>query len=107
VFTGNTANSKQRTGTMKARKTTRGAWMRLRSRHALIAAMAAQHFTLKDVGLLAGCDSSMIGHLKTGHCETCTPALAVRIEKALRVPPGALFEPKFLKVKKPTVWTDA
>ena len=41
----------------------------------------------------------MIGHLLSGHKTSCTPELAVRIEKALRVQPGSLFMPRSSTVK--------
>jgi plasmid maintenance system antidote protein VapI len=73
--------------------------MRLRDKNLLRAAMAARHFTIRETALVSRCHPSMIGHLLSGHKTTCTPALAVRIEKALRTEPGFLFTPRTSTVK--------
>ena len=65
--------------------------MLLRNPNSLKAARLQQHYTMQDLANLARCSKAMIGHLETGYKKSCTPELAVRIEKALRVAPGALF----------------
>jgi hypothetical protein len=44
------------------------------------------------LGVLANCDPSMVSRLRTGQRPTCSPELAARIERALGVRPGELFE---------------
>lgn len=73
--------------------------MRLRDRHLLRAAIASQHYTVRDTAALSRCSTAMIGHLLSGYKTSCSPELAVRIEKALRVQPGALFMPRTSTVK--------
>lgn len=88
---------------MAAKRPTHGgrsAWMRLKSRHAMLAARAAQHYSQDDLAALAHCSRAMISHLERGAYETCSPKMAVRIEKALRCQPGELFEPKSLKPRQ-------
>lgn len=70
--------------------------MRLRDRYALIAYMTQRDLSCRELGRWARCSGQMIGHLRTGRSTTCTPALAARIEKALHVEPGTLFEPRIL-----------
>lgn len=70
-------------------------WMRLRDRYQLIGYMTQRGLSCRELGRWARCSGQMIGHLRTGEVATCTPALAARIEKALNVEPGALFEPRF------------
>lgn len=69
-------------------------WMRLRSRYDLIALMIQRGISVRELAHWAHCHPSMIGHLRSGHLSTCTPMLAARIEKALAVEPGRLFDPK-------------
>ena len=84
---------------LKARQRGRSSYMRLRDRNLLRAAIASQHFTIRDTAALSRCSPAMIGHLLSGHKTSCTPELAVRIEKALRVQPGSLFMPRSSTVK--------
>jgi lambda repressor-like predicted transcriptional regulator len=66
--------------------------MRLRNRHELIARMEERDVSVRELARWAACHPSMIGHLRTGLLTSCTPKLAARIEKALGVEPGTLFE---------------
>ena len=66
--------------------------MRLRNRHELIARMEERDVSVRELARWAACHPSMIGHLRTGLLSSCTPKLAARIEKALGVQPGTLFE---------------
>lgn len=67
---------------------------RLRSRQALRDAMDYQRLTVRELSVACGRPSyrSTIGHLHSGDRLTCSPHLARRIEEALRLYPGALFE---------------
>lgn len=76
-----------------ATKRTRGQGMRLRDRQQLIARMEQRHLSVRELARWAACHPSMIGHLRTGQLSSCSPKLAARIEKALAVEPGTLFEP--------------
>lgn len=69
-------------------------WMRLRDRYDLIAYMELRNLSVRELAHWAHCHPSTIGHLRTGYMKTCKPILAARIEKALGVEPGLLFEPK-------------
>jgi plasmid maintenance system antidote protein VapI len=66
--------------------------MRLRSRHDLIACMEQRHVSVRELARWVACHPSMIGHLRSGLLSSCSTQLAVRIEKALGVDPGTLFE---------------
>lgn len=73
-------------------RTDRRLWMRLKSRYELIALMTQRGLSCAKLARWAECSKSMIGHLRSGQIDTCTPALAARIEHALGCQPGALFE---------------
>jgi hypothetical protein len=77
----------------------RQSYMRLRDRHMLRAAIAGQHYTIRDTAALSRCSPAFMGHLLSGYKTSCSPELAVRIEKALRVAPGSLFMPRSSTVK--------
>jgi plasmid maintenance system antidote protein VapI len=66
--------------------------MRLRSRHELIACMERRHVSVRQLARWVSCHPSMIGHLRSGLLSSCSNELAVRIEQALDVDPGTLFE---------------
>jgi DNA-binding Xre family transcriptional regulator len=76
----------------RIRKTERRLWMRLKSRYDLIALMTQRGLSCAKLARWADCSKSMIGHLRSGQIDTCTPALAARIEHALGCKPGELFE---------------
>jgi len=66
--------------------------MRLRSRHEFIACMEQRHVSVRELARWVACHPSMIGHLRSGLLSSCSNDLAMRIEKALGVEPGTLFE---------------
>jgi len=72
--------------------------VRLISPDSLREAMNAQNATYRTLARWAGCSHAMIGYLATGAIETCTPALAARIEHALAKKPGSLFLPALSSV---------
>lgn len=67
---------------------------RLRHPRALQDAMAARRMTVRELSVACGRDSykSTIGNLRSGFRTTCGPHLAGRIEVALALYPGALFD---------------
>ena len=68
---------------------------RLRDVDDFQAAMRFHDLTCRELAVLCG-DArhrSTVGHLHAGTRNTCTIALAKRIEKILRVAPGSLFTP--------------
>jgi hypothetical protein len=46
----------------------------------------------------AGCSRSLVGHLMSGHRNTCLPHTARAIERVLDAPEGSLFVPQVLPV---------
>ena len=50
----------------------------------------------------ATCSKSTIGHLMSGHRDSCSPSMARAIEKALDAPAGSLFVPQVLPVVRNT-----
>ena len=72
----------------------KGTWMKLRSKEILVAFMDDKGFSTQRLATYSGCSKSMIGHLRSGHKTSCTPALAARISEALDVPLVALFDAK-------------
>jgi len=56
--------------------------------------MAARRMTVRELSVACGRDSyrSTIGNLRSGFRPTCSPHLAGRIEVALALYPGALFD---------------
>lgn len=74
------------------RRYPKGTWMKLRSKEILIAYMEDKGFSTQRLATYSGCSKSMIGHLRSGHKVSCTPALAQRIAEALDAPVVGLFE---------------
>lgn len=74
------------------RRYPKGTWMKLRSKDILIAFMEDKGFSAQRLATYSGCSKSMIGHLRSGHKTSCTPALAERIAEALDVPLVAIFD---------------
>lgn len=68
--------------------------VRLRSRQALKDAMNFNRMNIRELALACGRPSyrSAVGHLHSGARTTCSAHLGRRIEEALRLYPGALFE---------------
>lgn len=56
----------------------------------------------KKVEIITGesCSHQVIGHLRSGERNTCRPATAKAIEKALGAPPGSLFVPRVSRVSR-------
>lgn len=70
----------------------KGTWMKIRSADILRAFMRQKDFSMARLARYADCSKSMIGHLCSGHKNSCTPQLAQRIAEALDVPIEALFD---------------
>lgn len=68
--------------------------MLMRDRYQFIAAMTQRGVSCRELAKWADCSFQFISQLRTGQDKSCTPALAARIEKALGVAPGFLFEPR-------------
>lgn len=66
--------------------------MKLRSADLLAGYMDAGDFTQARLARFAGCSRQFIHMLLTGERSTCTPEVAKRIEEAMRVLPGTLFD---------------
>lgn len=68
---------------------------RLISTQGLRSQMNYQRMTVRELAVACGRPSykSTIGNLHSGARKTCSPHLARRIEEALRISPGLLFEP--------------
>lgn len=66
--------------------------MRLRNAELLVGYMDAGDFTQARLARFAGCSRQFIHMLVTGERSTCTPEVAKRIEEAMRVLPGTLFD---------------
>ena len=68
--------------------------VKLRSRRALQDAMHFGRFTIRELAVACGNPRlrSTIGHLHSGHRNTCSPHLARQIETALHLYPNSLFE---------------
>lgn len=67
--------------------------MKLRDPKLLASYMEAGDFTGARLARYAECSRQFISLLLLGKRTTCTPAVATRIEEALRVLPGTLFVP--------------
>ena len=67
--------------------------MRLKDADLLIRYMEAKDMTQARLGRYADCSRQFIHMLVNGQKNTCTPAVAARIEEALGLLKGTLFEP--------------
>ena len=65
--------------------------MRLISREAFRSYMEFRDETNVSLGRKADVSKAIVGHLRSGQRETCSPQTARKIEKALNAPPGSLF----------------
>jgi hypothetical protein len=74
--------------------------MRLKDRHLLLKYMEAGDFTQARLGRYAGCSRQFIHMLISGERTTCTREIGTRIEEAMRVLPGTLFEVSMSPVRK-------
>lgn len=93
--------------TRPRRRYPKGTWMKLRSKDILIAFMEDKGFSAQRLAMYSGCSKSMIGHLRSGHKTSCTPALAERISEALDVPLVALFDARASAASGQNVKTSA
>lgn len=68
--------------------------VRLRSAQALQDAMKFGGLNVRELAEACGSPRhrSAIGHLHSGARNRCSPALAARIERVLRIPPHSLFD---------------
>lgn len=78
--------------------------VRLISRQAFADYLRYRGVSVRQLADLIGNPSarSTIGHLLSGERETCKPATARKIEKALNAPPGSLFVAKVSTVQRET-----
>ena len=65
--------------------------MRLISKEAFRSYMEFRGETNVSLGRKADVSKAIVGHLRSGQRDTCTPKTARKIEKALNAPPGSLF----------------
>lgn len=77
--------------------------MRLRNPRLLADYMAANDFTQARLARYAGCSRQFIHLLLKGERTTCTQGVGERIEEAVRVLPGTLFDRSVSPVKRPVV----
>ena len=76
--------------------------VRLISTQAFADYMEFRGLTVRSLAYKVGCSRSVIGHLRAGERNTCKPATAKAIEKALNAPPGSLFVGKVSRVSRET-----
>lgn len=74
--------------------------VKLISAHAFAEYMRHRGFTVRSLAARVGCSRSLIGHLRSGERDTCQPATARKIEKALDAPAGSLFVGKVSYVSR-------
>lgn len=74
--------------------------MRLKDRRVLAEFMAYKHLTVRELAARTGISRSLIGHLRSGHRNTCKAEAARLIEEKLGAPPGLLFEPRASRVSQ-------
>lgn len=65
--------------------------MRLISRQAFRDYMLYRDETNVSLGSKAKVSKAIVGHLRSGQRESCSPRVARAIEQALNAPPGSLF----------------
>ena len=65
--------------------------MRLISKEAFRSYMEFRGETNVSLGRKADVSKAIVGHLRSGQRDTCTPKTARKIVKALNAPPGSLF----------------
>jgi len=69
-------------------------WVKLTSRQVLRQYMEFRQETNRSLAEKAGLGYAIVGHLRSGKRNTCSPRTARAIEEALACPPGLLFVPK-------------
>ncbi len=67
-------------------------YAKIRDAEVLRSFMKSRNFSTSRLARYAGCHRSFIGHLMTGARTTCSPQLAFRIEEALGIPEGIIFD---------------
>lgn len=72
--------------------------VKVKDRRALAIWMAHKGFSGRGLAAEAGLGQAIVGHILSGRRDTCKPATAAAIEKALDVPAGFFFEPKMSRV---------
>lgn len=77
--------------------------MRLRNPQLLAKYMEANDFTQARLARYAGCSRQFIHMLLTGERTTCTVEVGRRIEEAVRVLPGTLFDGKVSPERRQSV----
>lgn len=85
------------------RRTSKGRWMRLRNPQLLADYMKANDFTQARLARYAGCSRQFIHLLLKGERTTCTVEIGRRIEEAVRVLPGTLFDRTVSPDREPTI----
>lgn len=75
-------------------------WVKLISAVALAQYMAHRDLTVRQLATKVGCSPALIGHLRSGHRDTCRPETAKKIERSLDAPPGSLFVAKVSRVSR-------
>ncbi|MEO5663509.1 MAG: helix-turn-helix transcriptional regulator [Nocardioides sp.] len=80
--------------------------MRLRRPELLADYMKANDFTQARLARYAGCSRQFIHLLLKGERSTCTVEVGRRIEEAVRVLPGTLFEPSMSPDARQSVKSD-
>lgn len=66
-------------------------WVRLISKQAFRHYIEFRGETNESLGKKAGVSKAIVGHLRSGQRNTCTPRVARAIEAALNAPPESLF----------------
>lgn len=87
----------------RRRQRAKGRWMKLRDRELLAAYMEQKDFSQARLGRYAECKRQFIWALLHGDRNTCTEPIANRIEEALGLITGTLFEDNESPEKRPAV----
>lgn len=74
------------------RRRSRGRWMRLRDPQMLARYMEANDFSQARLARYAGCSRQFVHLLLKGERRTCTQPIGKRIEEAMKLLPGTLFD---------------
>lgn len=74
--------------------------VRLISAQALAHYMEHRGFTVRTLAAKVGCSRALIGHLRSGHRNSCKPETARRIEKCLDAPEASLFMARISRVSR-------
>ena len=68
--------------------------MDVRNRHDFRQRRRAEGLSQRELAKYVWCSHTTIGRIETGSLTRISPALAERLERLLRVPPGVLFAPR-------------